>query len=125
MFMEFAVKQNAALDTFFRNEWSRKLSSTSIASRKGKPPYKLAKQDTLMSLVFEPMGSISNPTNFVLCEQQINFYKERLWSAKKALMESEVYVATVKNAMKGAVPSSDFLSALRLVCLTLKLSAKC
>ncbi|KAL1641723.1 hypothetical protein SLS61_009997 [Didymella pomorum] len=115
MFMEFAVKQNSALDTFFRSEWSRKLSATSIAARKGKPSYKLTKQDTLMALIFEPMGSISNPTNYVLCEQQINLYKERLWSAKKALMEPETYKETVKNAVKGAVPSSDYLSALRLV----------
>ena len=115
MFMEFAVKQNSALDVFFRNEWSKKLSPTSIASRKSKPPYKLTKQDSLMALIFEPMGSLGNPKNFVLCEQQINLYKERLWSADKALMKPVVYDDAVENAMKGAVPSSDFLSALRLV----------
>jgi hypothetical protein len=113
--MEYAVKQNPTLDAFFRTEWNKKLSSSSIQNRMHKPSYKLSGQDSLMSLVFEPFGSLANPTQFVLCEAQINFFKERLWAAKNELMDPKIYEEALADGVTGAVPSSVFLSAIRLV----------
>ncbi|KAF2996724.1 hypothetical protein E8E13_005955 [Curvularia kusanoi] len=114
LFIEYAVKQNPALDGFFKTEWSKKRSDTSIQNRPGKPSYKLDGQDSLMALVFEPFGSLQNPTHFVLCESQINLFKERIWGAEKALMDKKLYEAAVKEGMTGAIQSSVFLSAIRL-----------
>jgi hypothetical protein len=113
--MEYAVKQNPALDGFFRTEWDKKLPLSSIQTRPHKPSYQLSAQDSLMKLVFEPFGSLANPTHFVLCEAQINLYKERLWSADSALMNPKVYEEALTDGVTGAVPSSVFLSAIRLV----------
>lgn len=113
--MEYAVKQDSTLDAFFQTEWDKKLSSSSIQDRKHKPSYKISGQDSLMSLVFEPFGSLENPTQFVLCEAQINFFKERLWGAKKELMDAKLYEEALADGVTGAVPSSVFLSAIRLV----------
>jgi hypothetical protein len=113
--MEHAVKQNPTLDAFFQTEWNIKLSSSSIQNRKHKPSYQLGDQDSLMRLVFEPFGSLANPTHFVLCETQINFFKERLWAAKNDLMDAKLYEDALTDKVIGAVPSSVFLSAIRLV----------
>lgn len=113
--MEYAVKQKPTFDAFFRTEWNKKLPPSSIQNRIHKPSYKLSGQDSLMSLVFEPFGSLANPTQFVLCEAQINFFKERLWAANKELMDPKIYEEALTDGVTGAVPSSVFLSAIRLV----------
>lgn len=113
--MEYAVKQDPALAGFFRTEWEKKLPLSSIKTRPHKPSYQLSAQDSLMKLVFEPFGSLANPTHFVLCEAQINLYKERLWSAESALMKPKVYEEALTDGVTGAIPSSVFLSSIRLV----------
>lgn len=83
MFMVFATGKEKTLDTFFRNKYVKPASgTTTIANRPGKPGYRLGidpPRDSLMRLVFEAMGSTPNPVDFVLCEQQINSLKARVW----------------------------------------------
>lgn len=117
MFMLFATGKDKTLDAFFRNKYVKPVTgTTTIANRPGKPGYTLGTappRDSLMRLVFEAMGSTPNPADFVLCEQQINSLKARVWATKQ-LMSPGDYDAIVDDAMLGAIPSSTFLSALRL-----------
>lgn len=118
MFMVYATKADKDLDDFFRNKFVKPVPGPlTIANRPNPPTYALGTdppRDSLMKLVFEAMGSTINPTDFVLCEAAINSYKMRVWSLKEP-MDSKVYDAALADAMTGAVPSADFLSALRLV----------
>jgi hypothetical protein len=114
MFLEYAEKKDSSLLSFFRTKWLAPLNPSDIKGRPHKPPYPIAKQDSLSLLVFEAMGSFKNPTHFVLCESQLNSYKERLWS-RKQLMATADYDEAVAGAVDGSMPSSVFLSSLRLV----------
>lgn len=118
MFMLYATKADKTLDAFFRNKFVKPVPGPlTVAKRPNPPPYKLGTdppRDSLMRLVFEAMGSTINPTDFVLCEAAINSYKMRVWSLKEP-MGGGVYDLALADAMSGAVPSADFLSALRLV----------
>lgn len=121
LFMLYATKQDPKLDGFFRNTFV-KPSKADIATRPNPPSYKLGTtpvRDSLMSLVFEAMGSTSNPTDFVLCELEVNSCKARIWTYK-APMETDKYDLALSDAMLGLVPSADFLSGLRLVRLTMR-----
>lgn len=113
--MQYADQKDPTLGTFFRTHWQRSL--TGISTRRHRPTYKLGTtplRNTLERLVFEAMGSTANPSDFVLCDDEINNYKKRLW-ARENLMAPGRYTAAVQEAMTGAITSSEFLSALRLV----------
>lgn len=116
--MLYATKQDKTLDAFFRNKFVKPVPGPlTISNRPNPPSYKLGTnpaRDSLMRLVFEAMGSTINPTDFVLCEAAINSYKMRIWSLKE-VMVIDNYETALEDAMVGAVPSSEFLSALRLV----------
>ncbi|KAJ4983404.1 Killer toxin subunits alpha/beta 4 [Stagonosporopsis vannaccii] len=102
---------------FFRNKFVKPVPGPlTIANRPNPPSYALGtdpQRDSLMRLFFDAMGSIINPRDLVLCEAAINSYKMRVWSLKEP-MSASVYDLALADAMAGAVPSADFLSALRL-----------
>lgn len=116
--MVYATGKDKTLEAFFRNKFVKTVPGPLTVEKRPNPPtYKLGTdpaRDSLMRLVFEAMGSTINPTDFVLCESAINSYKMRVWSLKDP-MGVGVYDSALNEAMAGIVPSSDFLSALRLV----------
>jgi hypothetical protein len=71
-----------------------------------------------MRLVFEALGTASNPYDLVLCEQQINSLKAGVW-LKKEIMATRAYGEIVDHVMEGGLPSSTFLTAIRLVSVNL------
>jgi hypothetical protein len=118
MFMVFATGKDKTLEAFFRNKYVKPTTgTTSIANRPGKPTYTLGTnppRDSLMRLVFEALGTTPNPNDLVLCEQQINSLKARVWSTSD-IMATKAYDEIVDSAMEGGTPSSTFLTAIRLV----------
>jgi hypothetical protein len=118
MFMVYTTQKNKTLDAFFRNKFVKRFSGPmTVANRPSPPNYKLGTnpaRDSLTLLVFEAMGSTNNPSDFVLCESAMNTYKMLIWSLKDP-MGVKVSDQALADSMVGAVPSSDFLSALRLV----------
>ena len=66
------------------------------------------------------MGTTANPADFVLCEATIYSYKEILWSTKE-LVTLKIYSDAVDDAIKGAVASSELLSAAQVENLALSM----
>jgi hypothetical protein len=115
MFMRYAVGQNPNLQSFFRNKWLPVVAASKIPGRQHKPPYTTPKnRRTFNALIFDALGSTMNPTDFVLCEAEINAMKEHMWGDKD-LMQLDKYRTAVNEAMTGAVHSNEYLSALRTV----------
>jgi len=113
--MHYAIGKDKTLQTFFAQKWLRPYFATDIAARKHKPGYDTAaNRRTLNALVMDALGSNLNPKDFILCEGSINTMKEHLWGTKDPMRE-RLYQIAVNDAMNGAVPSSDYLSALRTV----------
>jgi hypothetical protein len=117
MFIKYAVGRDPSLVPFFRDRWLQVVATSKIPGRKHKPPYSTARnRRTFNALIFDALGSTMNPTDFVLCEAEINSMKEHLWHNVDP-MELGKYRLAVKEAMTGAVHSQEYLSALRTVCV--------
>ena len=71
-------------------------------------------QKTTNNLVFEALGSNNNREVFVLCEEEINSCKSRLWNTKNPMAVSK-YKKAVIDAVSGGTDSNLYLSALRSV----------
>lgn len=114
-----AVSKDPTLEAFFRQHFVKDVPNPqTILSRPNPPTYRSGttnpSRQSLLNLVFEAMGSTSNPDDFVLCEGSINSYKKEIWSYR-APMAVAVYNLAVKEAMTGSVPSADFLTGIRNV----------
>lgn len=73
---------------------------------------------SINALVFEALGSNSNRKDFVLCERQINAYKEALWSEENPMEAGDStsrFEKLVEKANLGEIPSNEYLSAIRTV----------
>lgn len=124
MFHKYAKAQDSTLGAFFQNEWEKPRTQSLVEGRTSKPKYfdsqikggVRPKRLSLNQLVFEAFGSTINPSDFVLLESEINSYKMELWSLKNPMDEIK-YRGAYKNAISGARPSSDYLSAIRMVSL--------
>ncbi|XPS98960.1 hypothetical protein M3J09_008147 [Ascochyta lentis] len=69
-------------------------------------------QTTINDLVFEALGSNNNRDDFVLCEEEINGYKARIWNQKNAMAPAK-YKKAVTDGVSGATGSNVYLSGLR------------
>jgi hypothetical protein len=76
---------------------------------------------TINKMVFEALGSDNNREDFVLCHEEINGYKARIWDLKApmALTSSKKvkgkYTLAVEDAVAGKTDSNMYLSGLRAV----------
>ena len=104
--------------SFIEDHWTEEFSVTKVASRKPKPAILMGKRRTLNDLVFEALGSSYNRADFVLCDKEINSYKERVWSADSP-MNDDTIDNYIKFAISGALPSTYFLSPIRTVSFSL------
>lgn len=71
-------------------------------------------QTTINNLVFEALGSNNNRDDFVLCEEEINAYKAKIWKQQKAMTPAK-YKKAVTDGVLGATNSNVYLSALRSI----------
>ena len=70
------------------------------------------------ALVFEALGSNFNRKDFVVCEREINAYKEKLWSGKSPMAAGKpaaTFEKLVAAANVGKTPSNKYLSGFRTV----------
>jgi hypothetical protein len=112
VFIDYAVTQESKLKAFFENLWNKDLAAADVASRPNKPQIPMGTRSTLNNLVFEALGSNFNREDFVICEEEINGYKARIW---KTLSPMDNYKNTVTSALKGEIDSNVYLSGLRNV----------
>ncbi|KAJ8112293.1 hypothetical protein OPT61_g5304 [Boeremia exigua] len=69
---------------------------------------------SLNDLVFEAMGSKSNPADFVLCEEGINSMKAKLWGYISPFAPRK-WREIAKGAADGSIPSNHHLSGMRSI----------
>jgi hypothetical protein len=119
MFIEYAIEQQQGLDTFFLNNWNKEFPQQTINDRKFKPAITFGKgRRSLNALVFEALGSNLNRKDFVLCDREINAYKESLWSEENPMeagKPTSKFEKLVNAANLGQVASNEYLSAIRTV----------
>jgi hypothetical protein len=122
MFIEHAIGRNPNLATFFLNRWNEELPQNQIDQRRYKPNIMFGKdRKSLNALVFEALGSKLNKKDFVICEREINAYKERLWSGKSPMgagKPTATFEKLVTAANLGKVPSNQYLSGIRTVSIS-------
>lgn len=99
---------------FFQDYWTKEYTVTQVSTRKNKPPMETGKRKTLNDLVFEALGSSFNRKDFVLCDKEINSYKERIWLKNNPMDRAKVQIY-LEDAVSGALPSTYILSVLRTV----------
>ncbi|KAH6613040.1 hypothetical protein C7974DRAFT_380748 [Boeremia exigua] len=104
---------------FFQDYWTKEYTVTQVSTRTNKPPMEMGKRKTLNDLVFEALGPSFNRKDFVLCDKEINSYKERIWSKNNPMDRAKVKIY-LEDAVSGALPSTYFLSVLRTTLATLK-----
>ena len=119
MFIEDAVNRNPNLASFFLNKWNKELSPAMINKRRNKPQIKFGKgRKNINALVFEALGSNLNRKDFLLCDKEINAYKERLWRGVNPMESGEPttkFERLVGKANLGKLPSNRYLSGIRMV----------
>ncbi|KAJ4984185.1 hypothetical protein SVAN01_10293 [Stagonosporopsis vannaccii] len=93
MFINSIIGNDAKKKSFFVDWWNKALDATEVADRPNKPSITMGDQVTLNNLVFEALGSNNNRDDFVLCEEEINGYKARIWNRK-----APIGAARYKNA---------------------------
>jgi hypothetical protein len=69
-------------------------------------------RNTLNDLIFEALGSKFNREDFVICQDEINGYKARMWGTVSPMDGYEGYVT---SALEGEIGSNKYLSGLRNV----------
>jgi hypothetical protein len=114
MFIDYAVEQESKLKPFFENFWNKDFDAARVNSRPSKFLTTKSTRSTLNDLVFEALGSNLNREDFVVCEEEINGYKARIWNTKSP-MDNNDYIKAVISATEGAVGSNVYLSPLRSV----------
>jgi hypothetical protein len=102
--------------SFIEKHWLEQFTITKMDQRPHKPAISMGKRRTLNDLVFEALGSSFNRADFVLCEKEINSFKEKVWSGSQPMNE-KILEDLVKLAVSGALPSTYFLSPIRTVSL--------
>jgi hypothetical protein len=76
------------------------------------PQIRKGNRNTLNDLIFEALGSKFNREDFVICQDEINAYKARMW---KTVSPMDGYGEFVTDALEGAIGSNKYLSGLRNV----------
>jgi hypothetical protein len=122
MFKEYMTEIDKNLDDVFTTAtFETKQPDSKIRNRPEKPSYSVdqlkatrPKRESFGHLIFDAFGSTVNSGDFVLLRSDINSYKERLWSMTDP-MNNDRFTIAWDHAMKGAVPSNDYMSAIRLV----------
>jgi hypothetical protein len=112
MFIDYAVGKESKLKAFFENSWKKNLVAADPENRPNQPKITMGTRSTLNDLVFEALGSNFNREGFVICEDEINGYKARMW---KTTSPMDNYKNTVTSALKGEIGSNVYLSGLRNV----------
>ncbi|KAJ4359596.1 uncharacterized protein N0V89_000151 [Didymosphaeria variabile] len=115
LFIKDVTSKDKSLVTFFKNRWHKALPANTVTSRPHKPHYYtegMTTRNSLNDLIFEALGSDNNLHDFVMCEDSINSFKMRMWKGE-APMALTTYNDAVTAAMKGQLPSSAYMSALR------------
>jgi hypothetical protein len=112
--MQTAAQKDSKQKTFFATWWNKELDPTTVAARPNKPPIAMGDHTTINNLVFEALGSNNNRDDFVLCQEEINGYKARIWNQNNAMAPTK-YKKAVTDGVSGATNSNVYLSALRSV----------
>ena len=100
--MQYAAQQDQTLSNFFRTHWQ--VSLNGVPNRPHRPTYKLGTtppRNTLERLVFEAMGSTANPTDFVLCDDEINNYKKKAMGPRKPYGSWKIYSCSLGSYDRG------------------------
>jgi len=115
--MDYAVKEQPDLKDFFIDNWNKQLDRTKIDSRTNKPTYNSAAQrTTLNGILFDALGSTHNKDALLICDDNINSDKARVWDKIDASSDKK-FADAVDDAISGHSPSTKFLSAIRTVSL--------
>ncbi|KAJ4348944.1 hypothetical protein N0V95_005029 [Ascochyta clinopodiicola] len=107
------IYPDAKKKSFFATWWNKELDATAVAKRLNKPSITMGDQTTINSMVLEALGSNNNREDFVLCGEEINGYKARIWNKANPMAPTR-YKRAVKDAGTGAIDSNVYLSALRI-----------
>jgi len=98
LFTNSVAKTKPKIKSFVETWWNIELDPATVASRPNKPLINIGDQKTINNLVFEALGSNNNRGDFVLCEEDINGYKSRLWNTKNPMAVAK-YKKTVTDAV--------------------------
>jgi hypothetical protein len=109
-------------DSFFKDEWQKKLDKKKLDVRRKNPYHKAAGKkfesdldlSTLNHLVFEAVGSNNNPSDFVVCDATINSIKGKLWQGI-APMANARFDTIAKRVLDGRFSSNHLHSVIRAV----------
>ncbi|KAF2265585.1 hypothetical protein CC78DRAFT_543121 [Lojkania enalia] len=101
---------------FFQNWWNVELDREAWNKRakpvSGQQLDKFERTNTLNKLIFQALGSNKNRAEFVLCDQVINGFKQRIWSLSSP-MDDNKFKQNAEDAVIGALATNTFLSPLR------------
>ncbi|KAF1971908.1 hypothetical protein BU23DRAFT_569412 [Bimuria novae-zelandiae CBS 107.79] len=111
-------RETLAWKLFSNNTGVREVTQMAlIKNRTPRPAYRLGTRpvrDSFGSLIWEALDSTANPTDFVVCQKEINGYKTLLWQHKNP-MAPDKFTGALKGAIDGTLNSRVYLSALRTV----------
>ena len=114
-----AGKKDANIKKFVEEWWNKELDSVKASQRPNKPPITMGDRTTINKMVFEALGSDNNREDFVLCHEEINSYKARIWDLKAPMALKRTtkgkYTIAVEDAVAGKTDSNMYLSGLRAV----------
>jgi hypothetical protein len=100
--------------TFFLTWWNKALDQKKVEGRKNNIARPDDKLTTLNDLVFQALGSNTNLDNFVLCNDEINSYKARVWSQISHVAEDK-YKQEIESVLNGMSNSNTLHSSFRAV----------
>ncbi|KAG9201759.1 hypothetical protein G6514_005375 [Epicoccum nigrum] len=118
-FLGEAGKNDANIKKFVEEWWNKELDPVKASKRPNKPPITMGDRTTINKMVFEALGSDNNREDFVLCHEEINGYKARIWDLKAPMALTSPkkvkgkYTLAVEDAVAGKTDSNMYLSGLR------------
>jgi len=102
---------------FFETWWPKKFDKFEIEGRPSPTASNKNNRRSLPALLFEALESKTHRTDFVLCNDEMNGYKGRLWQLINP-MDTKRFNEIAKDAANGAIPSVQHLIALRAVSIS-------
>lgn len=119
MFIQEQVKSSAIEGKWFEEWWNKKLDSTKVQNRKSKAQEynsrtELPPQKTINDLVFQALGSTENRADFVLCNNEINTYKMRMWLEYRFMAQPK-FARMLREFKRGGERSDKVIGVLQKV----------
>lgn len=118
-FIQDQVNSDPDEGAWFEEWWNKELDEQKVKDRTSKgitygSGEELPPQKTINDLVFQALGSTDNREDFVLCNNEINTYKMRMWSKHK-FMDPKKFTRMLTEFKRGGEQSKNVLGVFRAV----------